>query len=257
MSFIEKKDSKEFFRGNFLTPSFCEKGRLSVKSYVVYLLRNMPCEGNLEGRYIGRTESPLAESSVKELLELKRTFQYPKAEAFYASPSVRCVDTLKLLYPQAEPEVILEMAECDFGDWENKTAEELKNEPGFSQWLESGGQTAPPHGESSPVFVQRVCMGFEMLVQNLMAAGKTTAVFVTHAGVLTTLLAAYGLPRAKPLDWMCSPGCGYAVRITPSLWMRSMVMEVISQLPQGEENQRPDHLVIDLAREAAEKAYGD
>ena len=62
-----------------------------MKSYLIYLIRNMPCEGNLEGRYIGRTESPLAESSVKELLELKRTYQYPRAEAFYASPSIRFV----------------------------------------------------------------------------------------------------------------------------------------------------------------------
>ena len=151
----------------------------------------------------------------------------------------------------------MELAECDFGDWENKTAEELQKEPGFSQWLENGGQTAPPNGESSPVFVQRVCAGFEMLVQNLIATGKTTAALVTHAGVLTTLLAAYGLPQAKPLDWMCAPGCGYAVRITPSLWMRSCIMEVIEQLPQGEAKERPDHLVIDLAREAADKAYGD
>ena len=88
-----------------------------MQSYVIHLIRNMPCEGNLEGRYIGRTESPLAASSIQDLLELKRRYRYPSAGAFYASPSTRCVDTLKLLYPAADPEVILEMAECDFGDW--------------------------------------------------------------------------------------------------------------------------------------------
>ncbi len=227
-----------------------------MKSYVIHLIRNMPCEGNLEGRYIGRTESPLAEQSIADLLRLKREHGYPKASAFFASPSTRCVDTLKLLYPAAEPEVILQMAECDFGDWENKTAAELKDRPGFTQWLENGGQTAPPNGESGPVFVQRVCAGFEMLVQNLMAKGQTSAVLVTHAGVLTTLLAAYGLPRAQPYDWMCAPGCGYSVRITPGLWMRSMVMEVTDVLPLGEAKDRPDHLVVDLAREAADRAYG-
>lgn len=227
-----------------------------MKSYVIHLLRNMPCEGNLEGRYIGRTESPLAMSSITQLAEMKRKYQYPKAEAFYASPSTRCVDTLRLLYPRAEPEVILELAECDFGDWENKTAEELQGEPGFSQWLQNGGQTAPPGGESGLVVAQRVCMGFEMLVQNLMAQGKTSAVLVTHAGALTTILSAYGLPRAKPYDWMCAPGCGYELRITPGLWMRSRVMEVTGTLPAGEEKERPDHLVVDLAREAADRAYG-
>ncbi len=227
-----------------------------MKSYVLHLIRNMPCQGNLDGRYIGRTESPLAESSISDLLRLKRQFQYPQAGAFYASPSTRCVDTLKLLYPRADPEVILELAECDFGSWENKTAAELQGQPGFQEWLETGGQTAPPDGESAPVFVRRVCAGFEMLVQNLVALGKTSAVLVTYAGVLTTLLSAYGLPRAQPLDWMCAPGCGYSLRITPSLWMRSRVLEVFDTLPQREDRGQPDHAVIDLAREAADRAYG-
>ncbi len=227
-----------------------------MKSYVIHLIRNMPCEGNLQGRYIGRTESPLAMETIPRLLELKQKYGYPSAEAFFASPSTRCVDTLKLLYPQADPEVILEMAECDFGDWENKTAGELRDQPGFLEWLQAGGQTAPPNGESSPVFVRRVCMGFEMLVQNLMVRGETQAVLVTHAGVITSLLAAYGLPKAGPLDWMCDPGCGYSVRITPGLWMRSQVMEVFAQLPGGEGGDHPDHYLVDLAREAADRAYG-
>lgn len=219
-----------------------------MKSYVLHLIRSMPCEGNLEGRYIGRTESPLAESSVSGLLRLKREYAYPQAEAFFASPSTRCVDTLKLLYPRAEPEVILQMAECDFGRWENKTAAELKDEPGFAEWLQGGGQTAPPEGESGPVFVQRVCQGFEMLVQNLVAQGKTSAVLVTHAGVLTAVLAAYGLPQAQPLDWICDPGFGYSLRITPGLWMRSRVAEVFGRIP--EEKERPAGGASDGAKRA-------
>ena len=227
-----------------------------MKSYVIHLIRNMPCEGNLEGRYIGRTESPLAASSVQELMELKRKYRYPEAASFYASPSTRCVDTLRLLYPQADPEVVLEMAECDFGDWENKTVKELQNDPKFLRWMEEGGQAAPPNGESGPVFLQRVCKGFETLVQNMMVKGETSGVLVTHAGVITGLLPAYGLPRAQPYEWMCQPGCGYSVRITPSLWMRSMVMEVYATLPQDDAGEGPDHLVVDIAREAADRAWG-
>lgn len=209
-----------------------------MKSYTLHLIRNMPCEGNLEGRYIGRTESPLAESSITALLALKRQASYPKAEAWFASPNTRCVDTLKLLYPRAEPEVILELAECDFGDWEGKTAGELQGEAGFSEWLANDGQTAPPNGESGPVFAQRVCRGFEMLVQNLMAKGLTDSVLVTSAGAMTTILAAYGLPEANPMDWICDPGYGYTLRLTPSLWMRGRVMEVTGLVPETEETKK-------------------
>ena len=96
-----------------------------MKSYTIHLIRHGICEGNLEGRYIGRTQSPLAQEGIQALLELKRKGIYPEAKKYYASPCVRCVDTLKVLYPTADPEVILELAECDFGDWENKKADGL------------------------------------------------------------------------------------------------------------------------------------
>lgn len=212
-----------------------------MKSYVIHLIRNMPCEGNLEGRYIGRTESPLALESISQLAELKREFTYPTALAYYASPSTRCVDTLKILYPQASPEVILEMAECDFGDWENKTALELQEDPKYMAWIKNGAQNAPPNGESTAVFFRRVCKGFEMLVQNMMAQGQTEATLVTHGGVIMAVLSAYGLPRAEFYDWMCPPGEGYSVRITPGLWMRSMVMEVFETLPRGLRKRNEEH----------------
>ena len=227
-----------------------------MKSYVIHLIRNMPCEGNLEGRYIGRTESPLALESIAKLAQRKRELEYPQAQAFFASPSTRCVDTLKILYPQADPEVVLELAECDFGEFEGKPAKELEGDPRFAQWMAGGAQAAPPGGESGPVFLQRVCQGFELLVKNLMTLGQTSAVLVTSAGVMTSLLAAYGLPQAPAHQWMCQPGEGYSVRITPGLWMRSGVMEVFAQIPGGEDRQSPDHVVIDLAREAAQRAYG-
>ena len=57
-----------------------------MKSYTIHLIRNMPCQGNLEGRYIGRTESPLPTSSIQRLLELKREFRYPRAGPFTPAP---------------------------------------------------------------------------------------------------------------------------------------------------------------------------
>lgn len=203
-----------------------------MKSYLIHLIRNGTCEGSLEGRYIGRTESPLSDVGMHEILSLKSQYGYPEAQAFYAAPSTRCVDSLKIIYPAADPEVIFEMAECDFGEWENKTAAELKDDPRFSKWMQEGQTAAPPEGESSAVFMQRVCRGFEMLVENLMHKGITEAALSATGGVIMTILAAYGLPRAKMTDWLCEPGKGYTVRITPGLWMRSMVCEVIDTLPE-------------------------
>lgn len=234
-----------------------EREAVTMKSYLLHMLRHGVCEGNAEGRYIGRTESPLAMESIRELLAFKQQYQYPQASAFYASPSTRCVDTLKILYPEARPEVILEMAECDFGDWEGKTAKELEADPQFQLWMESGSKAAPPNGESGMVFMQRVCKGFEMLVENLMHQGNTEAVLVTHAGVIMSVLSVYGLPKANFYDWMCEPGGGYTLRITPMLWMRGMVLEVEETLPKGLNRETPASQLLNAARKAANEAYGD
>ena len=57
-----------------------------MKSYTIHLIRHGICEGNLEGRYVGRTQSPLAREGMQALLELKRTGVYPEAVKYYASP---------------------------------------------------------------------------------------------------------------------------------------------------------------------------
>lgn len=200
-----------------------------MKTYTVHLLRAMPSEGVLEGRYVGRGQSPLAMRSITELTGLKREFAYPQADLICASPSVASVDTAKILYPDQEPEVILDLAECDFGDWEGKKAEDLQGDPKFAQWLM--GKADPPGGESGQVFFQRVCKGFQLLVQNMLQRGLQTAVLVAPGGVQTGILSAFGLPQAPPQDWRCDPGFGYSARITPGLWMRQPVMEVFGLTP--------------------------
>ena len=84
-----------------------------MKSYVIHILRAMPSQGALEGRYVGRAQSPLPMGAVAELAGIKREYEYPKWELYCASPAVSCVDTLKILYPEAEPEVVLELAELE------------------------------------------------------------------------------------------------------------------------------------------------
>ena len=230
-----------------------------MKSYTIHLIRHGLTDGNTKGQYIGSTDVPLALEGLTQLLQLKERFQYPNADAYFTSPLLRCQQTLKALYPQATPLVIPGLAECSFGKWEGKTANELQNDPEFVQWMEAGGKDAPPEGESTAQFQTRCCEAFSKVVEGLMKTGTTSAVIVTHGGVIMTLLATFGLPRANFYDWLVDNGCGYSIRVTPNLWMRGQVVEVYEQLPLG--IQDPDSgnqtIVLDIAREAANRAWGD
>lgn len=97
-----------------------------MKSYLIHLIRHGVSEGNLAGRYIGRTDSPLAIEGMKQLAQLKSQYLYPQADRYFCSPCTRCMDSLRILYPEAEFETADGFAECSFGDWENRPFEELK-----------------------------------------------------------------------------------------------------------------------------------
>lgn len=226
---------------------------------MLHLIRHGITEGNAEGRYIGKTDLPLSPQGASQIEALKKARVYPAASAFFCSPMRRCVETLRILYPEAQPITIGDFRECNFGEWEGKTAKEIASEDDrFARWISGGGKAViPPGGESGGVFIQRVCAAFEKLVEALLRSGTTSAVVVAHGGTLMSILSAYGLPHADFYDWMTEPGCGYTMRITPGLWMRSMVAEVCSKIPSGPETgEDEDQILLDLGREAADRAFG-
>ncbi len=119
-----------------------------MKSYLIHLIRHGASAGNLQGRYIGQNRFPPGHESVKTLAELKQKYEYPTADAYYCSTHARCRDTLKILYPGETPLGVDGLEECDFGDWEGKTASQLqKTDPAFAKWMAGGEQASPPNGE--------------------------------------------------------------------------------------------------------------
>lgn len=227
-----------------------------MKSYTIHLIRHGITEGNLRGQYVGRTDLPLAQEGIDRLRQLKCLNPYPTAQAYYSSPLKRCLQTMEILYPGVKPVLVDGLRECDFGDWEGKTAEELVHGIDFAEWVKSNKSVTPPNGENGGVFMQRVCASFEKIVEDMMRSGTTSAVIVAHGGSIMSILSAYGLPRANFYDWMTENGCGYSMRITTGLWMRSMVAEVYATIPAREQENDSEKLVIDLAREAADRAFG-
>ena len=206
-----------------------------MKSYVIHLIRHGAIDETLSGKYIGTTDPPLSDKGKLALKKLAFTHAYPQPPVVFSSPLRRCTQTCAVLFPERKPLVIANLSECNFGEWEVKTAEELKDSEDFQKWLAGDNSVKPPRGESNADFVRRVCKMFESIVEGLMKTGSTECAIVTHGGVIMTLLAVYGLPQAKPFEWAMENGCGYSVRVTPMLWQRGKVTEVFSRVPVAKE----------------------
>ncbi len=206
-----------------------------MKSYVIHLIRNGLTAENLEGRYIGHTDSPLSEDGKNQLAQLKEELVFPRVEAVFSSPLSRCTETAKILYPEHNPIIIDGLIEYNFGEFENKTADELKKNETFSDWLSGDPEAKPEYGESNAEFAARVCAAFEAVVTGVLKTGITNTAIVTHGGVIMALLEAYGIPELPMHEWLCPNGCGFSVRINTSLWMRARKLEVFSEFPYEKE----------------------
>ena len=223
-----------------------------MKTYRVHLIRHGLTSGNTKGQYIGRTDLDITADGARMLEQMAAKGEYPYAKVVFSSPLKRCLQTLKIIYPDASPIVVEGLTEYDFGRFEGKTAAELAGDNAFASWISGDIHAAPPDGESTAQFMARCMDSFAKIVEGLMKTGITDAAVCCHGGTIMGILASCGLPQMGFYDWMCGNGRGYTLRITPSVWIRGQKAEVIAEIPAGcdevdEEQQR----LLDQFRNAA------
>ncbi len=215
-----------------------------MKSYIVYIIRNGETKEEVEGKYIGHTDVELSGDGRKQLESMRDELVYPPVDAVISSPLKRCTETAAILYPDNKFITIDSLIECNFGEFEGKDAEELKDYPVFPHWLAGEKGVEPPFGESNEAFAKRVCEGFIKIIDGLIKTGTTRSAIVTHGGVIMALLTNFGLPQLPMHEWITPNGCGYTLRITPSLWMRGHKLEVVYEFPyekdDRDENDKDD-----------------
>ena len=182
----------------------------------IWLVRHGMTEGNLHQRYIGTTDEPLCIQG-KETLKM---MVYPEPEALFVSPLLRCRETAEILFPDNEGEIIEELAECDFGEFENKNYKELSGDPRYQAWIDSNGILAFPGGESKEECAVRNLEGFQRAVTVCIREEITEAALVVHGGTIMNIMEKYALPKKEFYEWHVGNGCGYLVELDPVLWKK-------------------------------------
>lgn len=201
-----------------------------MKNYYLYLIRHGITQGNLDGKYIGQTDLSLCTDGKRQIEELRDAGIYPEIEKLYSSPLSRCLETAEIIYPDKKLMIIDELCEMDFGDFEGKTADQLQDLPEYAEWIKGGVESAPPNGEKYGDFMLRCIDGLDSVFSDMMKNDVTRAACVTHAGVITNLLCGFGLPKGRPADWLCSPGNGFEIILTPFLWQKGPTFEISGRL---------------------------
>lgn len=183
----------------------------------IYLIRHGKTMGNTQGRYIGTTDEPLLENERKRLEQRS----YPQAQAIFVSPLLRCRQTADVIYPGRPVHIMEELAECDFGSFENKNWMDMKEDPKYQEWIDSDGALPFPGGEDPMEFRRRCCRGFERAVAGCLRRNVGSAAFVVHGGTIMSILEEYAVPQKGFYDWHVENGEGYEMNLISSLWTSS------------------------------------
>ncbi len=201
-----------------------------MRNYYLYLIRHGITQGNLDGRYIGRTDLALCPQGEETIKSYAAMSLYPEVEKVYSSPLRRCLETAEIIYPDNKLMIVDELSEMDFGDFEGKTSDELMELPSYIEWIHGGIEACPPGGEKFGDFTLRCVDGLDSIFRNMMDRNILRAAVVTHSGVITNLLAGLGLPKRKPVEYMCGPGEGFEIMLSAFMWQHGPTFEVSGRL---------------------------
>ena len=145
---------------------------------------------NLERRYQGHRDIPLLWSEARTGLDrLRAVLAGEHFDAVYASDLQRCRQTLAHILPDLSvmPRFDARLRELDFGEYEGRCWEDLKDLPAYRRWIDSRGEEAPPGGESTAQLRRRLEQWWAEATASAAENGQRKLLVVTHGGVLREL----------------------------------------------------------------------
>ena len=187
----------------------------------IFLLRHGSTEANEKALYCGVSDIPLSENGVRVLAEKSEKYKKLVSDKcfYFTSGMKRCEQTLQILFGSDGKEVVHTVdtgfAEINFGIFEMKSYEELKENAEYLQWITGDNFSNPiPCGESGTEMTERVLSSFEKL--NAFALESDgDCVLVCHGGVIAAIMNHLFLDEHKNrYDWQPHAGCGYILTRT-------------------------------------------
>ena len=195
---------------------------------LIVLLRHGETVYNEQRRYQGATDIPLSE---RGRAKLRADDNAP--DEVIVTPLCRTKQTAAMLFPNAKQIVCDDLREMDFGDFEGRTYDEMKDDAAYGAWLDSGCETACPNGESRAAFCERVCHAFEACVDEASARGEALLVIVAHGGTQMAALSRFVLPHRDYYEWNAPNAGGFV--LDASQWRARRVLRVVKTVCYAEE----------------------
>ena len=179
----------------------------------IFLIRHGMTPGNALRRYIGKTDDPLSEEGARAA---RAAGGSTELKTVYVTPLRRTKQTAAILFPNAVQIVIEDLREMDFGDFEDRSADEMERDAAYRAWVDADCIPPCPNGESMEGFASRVCAAFEALILRLREQGEARAVFVMHGGTVMSILQKFARPAVGFYDCLMKNCEGFSCTLAPA-----------------------------------------
>lgn len=180
-------------------------------SQTVYLLRHGRTEANRRRLYCGSTDLPLSPEGMAELRRLAARGGYPPITGLRVITSGlrRTAETLLAIYGPTPFETEPGFREMDFGDFEGKSYEMLRDDGAYQAWIAGDNEkNRCPNGESGADMTRRVLAAWERVVRD----GRD-ALLVIHGGPIAAILQSLEPERGES-RYRLQPENGHGWRVT-------------------------------------------
>lgn len=188
------------------------------------LIRHGKTPSNREHRYLGVTEEALSGEGRKQLEILAEKDILKKPWLLFISPMLRCQESAGILFPGREAYPIEEWREMNFGAYEGKNYEDLKNDSYYQKWIDSNGTLPFPEGESQQEYIKRCHRGLltatkiieekiarEVAENQIAESQPRNITAVVHGGTIMALL--HILAGGNYFDYQVKNGGGYCCKL--------------------------------------------
>ncbi len=173
----------------------------------ITLIRHGKTAGNLESRFVGKTDEDILDSECERLKE----FSDESVKKVYISPLKRARQTAKILFPNAELIEAEDLRECDFGEYEYMNHEELDGLEPYQKFIDTAGFSPFPGGEGRKEQSERSVRAFKNIMEK--EKGRDDDIFiVAHGGTIMAIMEEIAVPHKDFYEWFAGNGEGYVIR---------------------------------------------
>ncbi|MEG0899775.1 MAG: histidine phosphatase family protein [Oscillospiraceae bacterium] len=196
----------------------------------IVLIRHGETKGNELKVYLGQTDELLSENGIRMIKSNFSEKIYPNVEHIYVSPMKRCLETMKIIYQNLDYTIVDDLKECNFGNFEYMSYEQLKDNYDYQKWIESGGNIAFPKGESKLEFSQRSIAAFENIIDTAIISGQENIAVICHGGTIMAIMERFEKSHKSFYEWQIKNGDGFVNEIDEKVWDTDKKMSLTKKI---------------------------